>query len=94
MSTKRHGVTLWAATLTLCCTAAAVEQAPARGLEAITVPEGFTVELAAHSDLSQYPMFMTFDHEGRLFVAESSGSHLPGKELALDPQFFVYRHRY
>jgi putative membrane-bound dehydrogenase-like protein len=66
-------------------------QEPMRGIPAMKVPDGFTVELAAEPSLSSYPMFLSFDLEGNLFIAESNGSHLPGKELALAPQFMILR---
>ena len=44
-----------------------------RGKDAIRLPEGFHAEIAAGSELTQYPMFMTFDDKGRLFIAEASG---------------------
>ncbi|MDE0103608.1 MAG: HEAT repeat domain-containing protein [Bryobacterales bacterium] len=41
----------------------------------ITVPEGFSVEVAAGPPLVQRPMIVDMDDEGRLYVAESSGSN-------------------
>src|SRR5687767_6417510 len=40
-----------------------------------TVPEGFTVELAAGPDLAPRPIVADFDERGRLYVADSSGSN-------------------
>lgn len=45
------------------------------------VPPGFTVEKAAGPPLVRYPLFATFDDRGRLFVAEGTGTNLPGEEL-------------
>jgi putative membrane-bound dehydrogenase-like protein len=44
-----------------------------KGLDAIRVPDGFEVSLAAGPDLLLYPMFAAFDDRGRLFLCESSG---------------------
>ncbi len=44
-------------------------------VEGIAVPEGFTVELAAGPPLVERPMIVDRDDQGRLYVAESSGSN-------------------
>ena len=41
----------------------------------ISVPEGFEVELAAAPPLVDRPMILSMDDQGRLYVAESSGSN-------------------
>src|SRR4051794_30177080 len=46
------------------------------------VPEGFTVEKVAGPPLVRYPLFAAFDDRGRLYVAEGTGTNLPGEELA------------
>jgi len=47
-----------------------------------TVPDGFTVELAAGTTGVQRPVSACFDDQGRLFVTESSGSNeAPDKQL-------------
>jgi len=49
----------------------------ASGLAAeLTVPPGFSVQLAAVEPHIRFPMFATIDSRGRLFVAESSGLDL------------------
>ncbi len=40
-----------------------------------TLPEGFTIELAAGPDLVPRPIVADFDDQGRLYVADSSGSN-------------------
>lgn len=40
-----------------------------------TLPEGFTIELAAGSPLVERPIVAALDDEGRLYVADSSGSN-------------------
>jgi putative heme-binding domain-containing protein len=46
------------------------------------VPDGFVVEKVAEPPLVRYPLFAAFDDVGRLFVAEGTGTNLPGEELA------------
>lgn len=43
----------------------------------VTVPDGFTIELVAGPPLVERPITADFDEEGRLYVAESSGSNEP-----------------
>ncbi|HJT78237.1 MAG TPA: hypothetical protein VJ739_13620, partial [Gemmataceae bacterium] len=45
------------------------------------VPPGFFVEKVAGPPLVRYPLFACFDDRGRLFVAEGTGTNLPGEEL-------------
>ncbi len=52
-----------------------------RGLESIHVPNGFEVSLAAKPGLVTYPMFITFDDRGRLFVCESAGRNIGDQEM-------------
>lgn len=59
---------------------------PKTGLEAITVPEGFVVEKVAGNDLTEYPMVVTFDDRGRLYIAESSGLNVSGLEMSANPK--------
>jgi putative membrane-bound dehydrogenase-like protein len=42
----------------------------------LKVPEGFTLQQAAHDPQIRFPMFGALDEQGRLFVAESSGLDL------------------
>lgn len=51
------------------------------GVQEITVPEGFTVELAAGPPLVNHPTFATFDDRGRLFVCENAGVNMSAQEL-------------
>ena len=39
----------------------------------LSVPDGYTLELAASNPVSQYPVFGCFDNIGRLYVGEASG---------------------
>ncbi|MGB0582332.1 MAG: PVC-type heme-binding CxxCH protein, partial [Limisphaerales bacterium] len=56
------------------------------GLAGITVPEGFMVSEAVAPGLIAYPMFAAFDHQGRLYVAESSGKDIRGAAMAENPE--------
>jgi putative membrane-bound dehydrogenase-like protein len=47
----------------------------------LRVTPGFVVEKVAGPPLVRYPLFATFDDEGRLFVAEGTGTNLPGADL-------------
>ena len=40
-----------------------------------TLPDGFTIELAAKTPLVDRPIVAAFDDKGRLYVADSSGSN-------------------
>jgi len=60
--------------------------APAAGLAAIRVAEGFQVSLAAGPELAPYAMFGALDERGRLFLAESSGKNIKGLAMAQAPE--------
>src|SRR5438105_1639920 len=53
------------------------EGAPPR----FSLPPGFVFEKVAGPPLVRYPLFACFDDRGRLFVAEGTGTNLPGPEL-------------
>lgn len=57
----------------------------------LVVPEGFVVERAADSSLTSYPMFMEFDDVGNLFIAESTGKDMSGKDMAANPECQILR---
>ncbi|MBI4623615.1 MAG: HEAT repeat domain-containing protein [Verrucomicrobia bacterium] len=52
-----------------------------RGVASIRVPAGMIVEEVAREPLVKYPLFACFDDRGRLFVAEGTGTNLPGPQL-------------
>jgi putative membrane-bound dehydrogenase-like protein len=57
---------------------------------AITVPDGYTVEVVAGPELVEYPMFGTLDETGRLFLFESTGNVYDKSEEAIkDPKFRI-----
>jgi putative membrane-bound dehydrogenase-like protein len=56
----------------------------------LRVPEGFSIELVAGPPLIERPIVAAFDDEGRLYVAESSGSNDPvEQQLAERPHRIV-----
>ena len=55
----------------------------------ITVPKGFTIELAAAPPLVQHPVMACFDDRGRLFVAASAGKNLKSAALERELPNFV-----
>ena len=57
----------------------------------LTVPDGFVVEQAAGPALVERPVTIALDDEGRLYVADSSGSNAPLTEQQLDPRHRVWR---
>ena len=63
---------------------------PAASTTLPKVPAGFSIELAAGPPLVERPIVASFDDEGRLYVAESSGSNDPvQKQLELKPHRIV-----
>ena len=60
------------------------------GQSVFTVPDGFTVERVAGPPLVDRPITASFDEQGRLYVADSSGSNDPvQKQLAEKPHRIV-----
>lgn len=57
----------------------------------LSVPDGYVVEYGAVPGLSNYPMFMEFDLEGNLYIAESSGNDEGGKGMTANPQCVILR---
>ena len=62
-----------------------------RTLEAdgLHVPDGFMIESVVAPDLVSYPMFATFDNQGRLFVIESSGKTTSTDDVLKNPTFQI-----
>src|SRR5579863_2075225 len=50
-------------------------------LKSFRLPPGVTIEKVAAAPLIEYPLFACFDDAGRLYVAEGTGTNLPGTEL-------------
>jgi putative heme-binding domain-containing protein len=63
------------------CSLLAFAAGPDRPAPRFQVPPGFVVEKVAGPPLVRYPLFAAFDDRGRLFVAEGTGTNLPGPEL-------------
>jgi glucose/arabinose dehydrogenase len=57
----------------------------------ITLPDGFTVEVAAGPPLVERPVTIDFDERGRLYVTESSGTNIAVSEQVKNPTHRVYR---
>ena len=57
--------------------------------DGLRVPEGYTIEKVADSSLLSYPMFASFDNEGRLFVFESSGKTTSTEDVLENPTFII-----
>jgi putative membrane-bound dehydrogenase-like protein len=53
-------------------------------LDGLKVPTGFSIERAVDPSMLSYPMFASFDGEGRLFVFESDGSSPPSNKAMLE----------
>ena len=58
-------------------------------LDGLQVPEGFTIERAVDPGMISYPMFASFDSDGRLFVFESDGSSPTNQGMLTDPPYHV-----
>jgi len=57
----------------------------------ITVPDGFTVEVAAGPPLVERPVTIDFDERGQLYVTESSGTNIAVAEQVKNPTHRVFR---
>lgn len=55
------------------------------------VASGWHLELAASSDLCPRPITASFDRQGRLYVADSSGSNAPVQEQLANPTHRILR---
>ena len=59
------------------------------GADGLRVPEGYTIERVAGPELVSYPMFASFDNQGRLFVIESSGKTTSTEDVLANPTFHI-----
>jgi putative membrane-bound dehydrogenase-like protein len=71
--------------------ALAVSAASDAVLASLKVPDGFSVERVAGPGLTDYPMCITFDDQGCLYITESSGLDVSGEEMAEDRQCRIRR---
>jgi len=58
-------------------------------LDGLKVPEGFSIERAVDPSMLSYPMFASFDGQGRLFVFESDGSSPTNQEMLKKPPYHI-----
>ncbi|SDL90204.1 putative membrane-bound dehydrogenase domain-containing protein [Daejeonella rubra] len=58
-------------------------------LDGLKVPEGFTIERAVDPGMISYPMFASFDGDGRLFVFESDGSSPTNEGMLKKPPYHI-----
>lgn len=58
---------------------------------AFTIPDGFTIELAAKAPLVDRPVSASFDEQGRLYVTVSSGSNARGPQQAEEKSHHIVR---
>src|SRR5947209_15200404 len=56
-----------------------------------TLPPGFEIELVAGPPLVNRPIVADFDEEGRLYVADSSGTNDPVKQQIIDRPHRIVR---
>lgn len=72
-----------ALSLLLFCAFPGPQHEPDQGVSGLHVPEGFTIEKVVDHTLISYPMFASFDENGRLFVFESTETNNMGTEQML-----------
>lgn len=58
---------------------------------AITLPDGYTIDVAAAPPLVERPVTIDFDERGRLYVTESSGTNIAVAEQVKNPTHRVFR---
>lgn len=56
-----------------------------------TIPDGFTIELVAGSQVVPRPVSASLDDQGRLYVTDSSGSNINPEEQLKDPKGRILR---
>jgi len=79
------------ALLIVCALGSPLGRADDARLKTLAVPAGFEITSAVAPGLTAYPMFMTFDDRGRMYIAESTGKDLSGKEMAAAPECQILR---
>ncbi|MBX3240732.1 MAG: HEAT repeat domain-containing protein [Chitinophagaceae bacterium] len=62
---------------------------PVTELHGIQVPRGFTIEEVVDPALISYPMFASFDNEGRLFLCESTGETFSTEDHLKKPPYHI-----
>jgi putative membrane-bound dehydrogenase-like protein len=74
--TKTRGLHSVAGWTTLCCLGITLALSSAEFSPVFQVPNGLVIERVAGPPQIRFPMFATFDDQGRLYVTESSGGDL------------------
>ncbi|MBX3257440.1 MAG: HEAT repeat domain-containing protein [Chitinophagaceae bacterium] len=64
-------------------------EVPVSELHGIQVPNGFTIEEVVDPALISYPMFASFDHQGRLFLCESTGETFSTEDHLKKPPYHI-----
>lgn len=59
------------------------------GIQSFHVSDGFVIEQAVPPHMVSYPTFAVFDHDGRLFVIESSGRTTSTEDVLENPGFKI-----
>ncbi len=80
--------------ITICCIVlffigSKKKEPVATDLDGLKVPEGFTIERAVDPSMISYPMFASFDGDGRLFVFESDGSSPTNESMLKKPPYHI-----
>jgi putative membrane-bound dehydrogenase-like protein len=96
MIRRNHHTALAAAilavlSLSLMLSGAQEQTVPSGSDPAITVPDGFTVERVAGPPLVNRPIVADFDEQGRLYVADSSGSNAKTEQQLIDRPHRIVR---
>ena len=79
--------------LAICCLLGGAVQAGEAKLNGhtFTLPDGFSIELAARPPLADRPICADFDEQGRLYVADSSGSNDKVEQQLVDRPHRIVR---
>ncbi len=80
--------------IVICCTVlffigGKEKESIATDLDGLKVPAGFSIERAVDPSMLSYPMFASFDGQGRLFVFESDGSSPTNQEMLKKPPYHI-----
>lgn len=81
-------------TIVICCTVlfflgSTWKETVIAELDGLQVPDGFAIESAVDPGMISYPMFASFDGDGRLFVFESDGSSPTSEGMLKKPPYHV-----